>query len=294
MGALLISIILFIRFFQNFSDKKSSIFIPNSFPEKMKFFSLTNMLAAVLSGIAIALNGNGLQLDGKTLLISVFSGMALTLSSILGLLAMKSGAIALCSLFATAGLLVPCFGAVFISHTIPSVWQWVGLIIFLISSTWLIKSSQNTNTSFSIKTLLLLIGSLLANGFTMLAQTMFTVYVPNGDIAAFSLMTFLIPAVVLFALSIGGCAFAKRPLKQLPKKLVFYGVLSSVCVFFINYLATESTRMVAPIVLFSMINGGNTIIAALVGRICFNEKLSKSGVFALVIGIAALILIKSF
>ena len=73
-----------------------------------------------------------------------------------------------------------------------------------------------------------------------------------------------------------------------------YGSVLSACVFIINQLATLATAFVPPVILFTFINGGSTIIAAVVAAIVFKEKLTVKSITGIVLGVASLIIIKMF
>ena len=73
-----------------------------------------------------------------------------------------------------------------------------------------------------------------------------------------------------------------------------YALILAVAVFLINQLATISANLISPVILFAFINGGATIISALVGVLLFKEKLSVKGIIGIAIGIGSLILIKIF
>ena len=81
---------------------------------------------------------------------------------------------------------------------------------------------------------------------------------------------------------------------RLSNKLLILGALSAVSVFIINQLATLSTALVSPSILFTFINGGSTIIAAIVAAICFHEKLTLRSILGITIGVVSLIIIKAF
>lgn len=72
-----------------------------------------------------------------------------------------------------------------------------------------------------------------------------------------------------------------------------YGAILSIAVFIINQLATISTVLVPPAVLFAFINGGSTIIAAVVAAVCYKEKLTVRSVTGVLVGVAALVIIKA-
>ena len=67
----------------------------------------------------------------------------------------------------------------------------------------------------------------------------------------------------------------------------------SVAVFIINQLATLSTAIVPPVILFTFINGGSTIIGAIVAAVCFHEKLTLRSITGIILGVLSMIIIKA-
>ena len=78
------------------------------------------------------------------------------------------------------------------------------------------------------------------------------------------------------------------------KTLLICGIALAVAVFVINQLATLSTVLVSPVILFTFINGGGAIISTIVAAILYKEKLSPRTVSGVVLGILSLVVIKLF
>ena len=293
MGTLYISIILMCRIVQHICGKITS----NSIKDIscfIQYCSYSNILSGILGLFLILIAQNGFNCSLSALLISCFSGIMLAASSGFSLAAMKSGTVALSSLFSTAGILVPCIAGIFIFNQPMSYGQWIGIALFFVAAYLLIGSSAKIYSGFSLKTLILLIGTMLANGFTMLAQQMFTFYVPDGDVSVFSFLSFGIVGVLMLILT---CIPTKGEIKiqyRLSNKLLILGAVSAVAVFIINQLATLSTALVSPAILFAFINGGSTIIASIVAAIFFHEKLTLRSILGITIGDVSLIIIKAF
>lgn len=296
MGTLYISIILLCRIAQHICGKKTSSAI-NDIPCFIQYCSYSDILSGIIGLILILIAHNGFRCNLPTFIISFFSGLTLAASSGFSLAAMKSGTVALTSLFSTAGLLIPCLAGIFLFDRPMSFGQWAGVALFFIAAYLLIGSSAKMYSGFSVKTFLLLIGTMLSNGLTMLSQQMFTFYVPNGDVSVFSFLSFGTVGVLMLI-------FACIPMKgneekskiqyRLSPKLLMLGAVSAVAVFIINQLATLSTAIVPPAILFAFINGGSTIIAAIVAAVCFREKLTPRSIAGITIGVMALVIIKAF
>lgn len=304
MGALYVSIILLCRVVQHLLNKRTSAEI-NTFPRFFKYGVYRNLLSGLLGLILILIEGNGFSINLPTLFISLLSGLMLASSTVLSVLSLKNGTVALSSMFATAGLLVPCFAGIFLFNEPMSIWQWFGVLLFFVAAYFLISSSSKIYNGFSAKTLLILIGVMLAEGFTMLSQQAFSFYVADGDVSTFSFLAFTFagiftipfcfikPNAPLVNTGEDGEGEDGKNENSLSKNLLIYGSILSVAVFIINQLATLAVPLVEPVVLFTFINGGSTIIGAIVASIFFKEKFTVKSVVGVTLGVVALIIIKA-
>lgn len=293
MGSLYIAIIMLCRVAQHLCTKKTSDGV-NGMRCFFKYSAYRQILSGALGLALILIANNGFNCNAATVCISVFSGLMLVASTGFGLAALKSGTVALASLFGTAGILVPCIAGIFLFGKPMSAGQWLGVGIFFIAAYFLISSSSKIYRSFSFKTVLLLLGVMLSEGFTMLAQQMFTFYVPEGDVSVFSFLSFgLVGVLMLFVSFITPKNDNADDNSKLTPKLLLLGAVLSVAVFIINQLATLATAIVPPVILFTFINGGSTIIGAIVAAIFFHEKLTPRSITGIILGVGAMIIIKA-
>lgn len=298
MATLYISVILLCRVIQAIFSKRTSNEI-TGFPLLIKYTTFTKSVSALFALALLIISDNTLRINTLTVLISVLSGLTLFFSSFCSIYGMKSGTVSAVSMFGTAGLLIPLIaGAVLFDQKI-NLFQWLGVAIFFASAYLLMKSSKDTYSNFSIKTALLLIGALVSNGGTMLMQQMFTQYIPEGDVSLFSFISFASVAVLGLPLipamkgkSNGESDNSKGD--KMTKRLILYAVSLAVALFIINQFATLSTAMVSPVILFTFINGGGTIISTVVAAILYREKLTKKTTAGVLLGIVSLVLIKAF
>lgn len=295
MAGVYIGIILLCRIVQALFGKRSSNEIKN-ITMLVGDNAFKNTVSSVLGLALIIVAGNGFKADLRTVLIATFSGLCLFVSGCCGTYALKSGTVSLNSMFGTAGMIIPIIaGAVLFNQPI-SIIQVAGLGLFFVSAYLLIGASKTVYSNFSYKTVLLLVGSMVSNGGTMLAQQMFTHYVTDGDISVFSFISFGVIAIL------AGIAYLIMSAKnksdgcetKFPRALIICGIALALAVFVINQLATACTKLVSPVILFTFINGGGTIISTLVAAIVYNEKMSKKTVSGVLIGIISLIIIKTF
>ena len=294
-GTQCIAIILMVRVVQQYTSKNSSILLPKTLYGNTKYFMLQKLLAAVSAVILLLVSGEFSKIDFPTVIYSGLSGIMLVIASACGLYAMRAGTMALTSMFSTAGLIVPCIAGIILYDEKMSFMQWFGVVMFLGASFLLISSSKKMKADFSFKTVLLLVGSLLSNGVTMMLQTMFKREIVGGSVTAFSFLSFIIPALILL-IFMGGYKL-KTPeqcQEKMEKKLVMLNVVSAIALFIVNQLATMAADKVQPVVLFTFINGGNTIIAAVMAALMFKEKFTVKSVLGILLGLGALVIVKAF
>jgi drug/metabolite transporter (DMT)-like permease len=236
----------------------------------------------------------------------------LSLSVLCGVYLLTKGTMALSSLFATAGLIVPVIACSFLYDELVEWYQWIALVCFMLGSYFLSVSSKKTYGKFSFSQLLVLIASLLINGTTMLMQKMFGEEVKGGNVSFFSFVSFLsglvlVGLVWLVIALLKKCTQTKKQVQddqkfslypqtkmqgKLPKDSYLCGFCLAFAVFLINQLITISTPMIQAIILFAVTCGGATIISALVGAIIYKEKVTVNTIIGLVLGIGSLILLK--
>ncbi len=291
MGVLYIAVILMCRFAQHLYEKKTSLMV-EGVPELLRFNGIRQCISAALALALIIVGGNGLRINAPTLLLSLLSGTMLASSISFSLYAMKTGMVSLVALFGTAGMIIPCLTGVFLFNTPIAAMQWVGFAMFMFAAYLMIMGSRVTVKGFSVKTVLFLIGVMLADGLTMMAQQMFTQYVPDGDVSAFSFLSFGIVGIVMLA----AVPFAKgkREMEPMPKSLIAYSVILAAALLIINQLATLATAIVPPVILFTFINGGSTVIAAIVAATVYKEKLTVRSTAGIILGVLSFVIIKAF
>ncbi len=295
MEGTFIFIILLFRVVQAFFHKRSSNSIRN-ITMLVGYNAYTYSISAVLALVLIAFTGAGFKVDFLTVLFATFSGLAFFFATFCSINAMKSGTVSLDSMFGTAGMIIPILAGVFLFNKQVAPMQYVGLAVFFVSAYFLINASKTVYSNFSYKTLLFLVGSMISNGCTMLAQQMFTTYVPEGDVSVFSFLSFGIIAVLsaIFYGTLTTTSKSKKGMTGLSKQLLVCGVALAIALFIINQLATICTKTVPPAILFTFICGGGTIISTVVAAIVYKEKISKKTALGIILGIVSLVILKVF
>ncbi len=296
MEIILLGSILLLRVVQSITGKSCSKLMPADFVGIVNYMSLRMGLSAVGAVVLLIIGGGALSsfgdLSALGWLISIATGAAITVSSICSLLVLKSASVALGSLFGAAGLLVPTISGIFIYNQQVNVWQWLGILCLFAAAVLLGSSSGKTNGKITAKTLLLLFGSMLANGSTMLLQTLFKSYVPDGNVSLYSFLQFVIPCAFLFIVSVLLSVKSQTKLPKIDKKLFGFTVFAALALLGISQISTVASQTIPVAVLFPISDGGGTVISAIVAATMFKEKFTVKSTLGIIIGIGGLVMIK--
>ena len=287
-------IILLLRVPQNFSSKKTSGLVTNS-QSYFLYGTYSYTLAGLIAFVMLLFDGmSGFSLPAVG--ISALGAVSLAVSLFCSIEALKSGVMVLAAMAGSAGLLLPCIAGIFMFNEPMKPMQFIGIALLIFSGWLLIGYSKEQTGSFTPRTLLLLIGSMLSNGSVMLAQKMFSKYLPDTNVSIFSFLTFGLIGIGMFIglvpslLSQSG----RAKIAAVPKPVFLYGTISSIILLTINQLATIAGRNVPSAIMFPINDGGATIITAITAAIFFKEKLTVRSVCGLILGIGSLIVINLF
>ena len=287
-------IILLLRVPQNFSSKKTSGLVTNS-QSYFLYGTYSYTLAGLIAFVMLLFDGmSGFSLPAVG--ISALGAVSLAVSLFCSIEALKSGVMVLAAMAGSAGLLLPSIAGIFMFNEPMKPMQFIGIALLIFFGWLLIGYSKEQTGSFTPRTLLLLIGSMLSNGSVMLAQKMFSKYLPDTSVSIFSFLTFGLIGIGMFIglvpslLSQSG----RAKIAAVPKPVFLYGTISSIILLAINQLATLAGRNVPSAIMFPINDGGATIITAITAAIFFKEKLTVRSVCGLILGIGSLIVINLF
>lgn len=288
-------IILLLRLPQNLFNKRSSGIVKGA-PAYFAYGAYRYLLSGGMALVLLLFAGGFSGVSLKALAISAIGAVALGSNLFFGLEALKSGAMVLSSMAGSAGLLLPCVFGIFMFDEPMSLMQLFGILLLILSGWLLIGYSKKLKGSFTPRTMLLLIGSMLSNGFTMVAQKMFSKYLPDVSVSVFSFLAFGLVGVGMCVGLVPQLTKKEKreEIKKLPKALWFYGAGLSTILLIINQLATIAAKVIPSAIMFPINDGGATIITALTGAVVFKEKLTARSVAGLALGIASLIVINLF
>ena len=298
--ALSFAVIALMRVLQKIGSKKVSAEIEGS-----AFFcygAYYNLLSAAFSFIALI--GVGFAgVDMSTVLYALVTGVCLAVELFASLEGLKGASLIINQMFSVGAIVIPCIVGIFLFNEPVSVWEWIGLAIFFVAICFIVAQDENKqekSNKISFRTIIMLLLTLVAGGGTMVAQKAFAIFVPNGNIAAYSFLMFALNALILFG--VYACVYLtkKRQLKNnsqmikknerkvLSKTALIQGLILAFAVFLINMLVTNLGRALDSAILFSVSYAISIVITVLVGVVFYKERLTAKNIIGIILCMGAL------
>ena len=294
MEILFFFLIAVMRIAQLYSHKRASNIIDNgkTFFHYGGYYQFMSALFSIIMLCVVGFYG----IDLITVICAFLSALFFATDLFANLEAVKETKLVICNVFSTGGLLIPCLLGIFLFDEPMGVWQWVGVAVFILSTTLLVSGTEK-GKKMSFKTIIMLILVFLANGFIMLVQKYFGVKVPNGNVAMFSFLTFGFNAIILF-----GCYFVvalssnkkegnAKLIEPLNKSLYLFGTILAFALFTINVLVTTLSKTIDSVILFPISSGILMLSSLLVGIVAFKEKLTVKNLIGVICSFASIIII---
>lgn len=297
MVYLFFAIIAVMRVIQKICSKKASLIINDgaTFFHYGAYYQAVSALFGLVLLCIVGFYGFG----ATTVLCALVNAALLAISLYAGIEAVKGCTLMVTQIVAAGALVVPCIFGIFIFGEPMSLWQWLGLAVFMVSVILLASDSKKTYKVFTLKTFIMLVISFLTEGLVMVVQKYFAIKAPNGNVAMFSVFTFGFNALIMF---IGMVALSLKKkvndagenvnrIKLLPKPLLLYGGLLALAIFAINQLVTEMAKTVPSAVLFTVSNAISIIITCVVGAAVFKERITVKNMIGIALGFASVVII---
>lgn len=297
MTFLLFIVVAVMRVIQVNCNKRTSNLIDTS--EKFFHYGAFYQLISALFGLIALCIVGFYGFDGFTIGLSLISAVLFAVELFASLEAVRGGSLVLCNMFSTGGsIFIPCIvGTLFFGDTM-TYWHWIGLLVFVAAVYFIASNSEKEQKKLTLKTLLMLVLSMLSNGAIMVLQDLFGERGEN--VFMFSFLTFAFNAVILavcfFALVLffrkkDEAGRVSRKIEPLPKKLYLFGAMLALALFTISNLVTWLNKAYPPVVVFPLSSTISLIITAIVGAIAFKEKITWKKAVGIVLGVASVVVI---
>ena len=245
-------------------------------------FNICRAFSALVIFAAIALI-SGFSVHTPTVLFGAVYGLMLCGSMYTGFKALALGPMSLTGTIASFSLIVPVlFGLCFLREKL-SVIGIVGIALLLAS---IVLINYKKGGDISVKWSIFSILTLLFNGGCSVIQKIHQIRFPTLYRNEFMVWAMLTTWLVLVIISL----FQKEQSNKIPFTVL--GVISGAMNGFANYIVLYLAALENATVLFPIVSAANTVAVWVLGRFMFKEKLTPSGIIGLVMGIAAVVLLK--
>lgn len=262
------------------------------------YYQFLSMLFSIITLCIVGFEG----LNWQTALCSLGTAIFLGIEIITGIEALKGSPLIVCQMFSVGALFIPCIVGIFLFNEPMSAWQWVGLCLFTVAMYFIVapvkEKDEEKPKKISLKTWIMLIVGLFASGGTMIVQKVFSLLVPNGNVAAYSFLMFAFSALLMYScylvfglISRKKERTEKREWKPLPKVLLICGAFLAFAVFIVNILVTNLGKVVESAILFSVSYAISIIITILVGVLYYKEKIGWKNIVGILLCVGALAII---
>lgn len=196
------------------------------------------LLSAIFSLVALCFVGfHGFS--GTMVLYAVGTAVFMAIELFTEIEALKGTSLLVVQMFAAGAVVVPClFGNFFIEGQEMSVYQWIGLALFMVAMYFMVSEGktkqseeisqdavdvgQDTPTKqdapkqkMSLKTIVMLVLMLIGAGGTTVVQDAFGNLVEDGNTAMYSFLIFAINAVVLYLCYLAQALLVKKGAKTM-------------------------------------------------------------------------------
>ena len=297
MGYLFLSLALGGNILKAYCGKKTSGFM-KTVSDAFSFCSIRLGLSA-LFGIFFMIpdllkNGLGLLAFEMELLPTfLLSAVANVGMVITWLIVVRSGVLVLLDVSALCGLLLPLtLSQIFYAEKIETN-HIIGLVLLFAAALLIASYNNSIKTKLSLKSILLLLGFAISNGFIDFSQKIFRKQTQIVPSSVFNFYTLLIAFIILFIISIILNANRKdtenSKLQINPKALLHISLMAvGLCV--VTLFKTLAAGELNAALVFPFFQGTVIISNAILGAICFKEKLSFKSILGLILITAGLLI----
>ena len=296
-------IIGLMRVVQKVCSKKVSNQIENNV--YFHYGAYYQLLSAVFSLIALFfVDFQGF--DWQTFWLAVGAAVFTAIVLFTEIEALKGSSLIVGQMFDAGSIVIPCLFGHFFGSQPMTIWQWLGLLLFMVAMYLMLsqsgKNKDAKQTKLSPKTLILLIVMWLAAGGLMVIQN----GVGETHSEMFCFIMFAVNALVLYVCYFVQGLLAKKSkrnigetqnkfFKPLSKLFLVCGAFLALALFAINFLVVNlSTKLSAlgqqPL-LFPLSAAIAITVTTLVGRFVYKEKMFLRNVIGMVLSAIAVIII---
>ena len=260
------------------------------------FNSMINLVWSVILFTLACLTG-GLKLDVTTITFGFIYAIILCGYQLFKCLSLASGPISMTTLIANCAFLITTAYAFFIDKEPISLIQVIGIVILLGSLLLCINPKSNKSDDSMKITLRWFIFALclfFAGGGVGIIYRVFGKSEVSNNATSMLFFAAITSSLILFILAHVTNGIGKCPRPQLEKTAVKYALLCGItgCIYIRMNLSLSA--VIPSVIFFPVSNGATVILSSIVGWLLFKEKLTRSQIIGIILGMIAIVCIGCF
>jgi drug/metabolite transporter (DMT)-like permease len=252
---------------------------------------------SVVVFIFVITNGLHLAENPDTYIYASIFGVVWVMAMVFYIKAMSMGPTGLVALFFAFGIVIPIIVDLTVLGTLVTIFQIVGLALLFVSFYIGNKPPKGEMKSISPQFIITCIISFLINGLIMATVKLHQGAMPGIDVEVFVLYGFAVSVLTSV------CCFILFHTRESRQEKISYGYMFKSPKYYLSVAGGGATTAFGNILMvfiagqvpaaiqFPLMNGGTSIIAAIISIFVFQEKLSKRMAAVFAIGIAAMAII---
>lgn len=211
-------------------------------------------------------------------------GIMYAISKMIILRGYAKTSVAFMTLCHSAGMIIPCvIGHFFWEESLSGI-ALVGIILTVLSAV-LLKDGSGEKKSYTVLGVAIGVVVFLASGGVMICQKLMGICFPTQSISAYNFYSFLIPCILIGALS-----FGKKESGGM-KKVAPFSAASALSLCIISFVMTSLAGKVPSVILFPLFNGIGIVLVCVGSVFAFKEKMTAKKSVGLCIGIFGMCLV---
>lgn len=273
------------EFCKNVMDGKADLYA---------FNALGSLMSAVTLVVIAGISGSLCIPSMYTLLLGVVFGVATALCSILVMIALERGPLSYTNLIVSCAMVIPALSGMVLYGEVVSVWQYVGIVLMLISFACALDK-KDLSAGTSVRWLLLCLGAFLCSGSVGVMQKLHQNSPHKDELVVFLVIAFLFSTVFSLAMTFYYTRKCNTPITVLGgsklKKFLFYCITSGFGIALVNQINMYLAGVMEAIIFYPVVNGASMILSTAAGVMLWKERLSKKQWFGMVTGGIAILLL---
>ncbi len=294
MGYIFLSIALLTNTIKGYCGKQMSRFSAK-LDDTLLICFFRMLMCIATSTVILAVTGGffGLEITGKLVAYSAFSGISTAILVAAWLFAANSSGYMMLEVFQMLGVGVTILFSFFFYKEAITTRDVIGFCV-LVFAAYLMHAGTKVKPTFRTLAVVILCG--LANGMTDFSQKAFTYSGLDTTTAQFQFCSYFFAAITLIVLYTAMTVGKKKDETEggavaILKKTWFYVLIMAVCLYGNAYFKTEAATLLSAAKLYPMSQGGTMALGTLMSAFIFKEKLTLKAYASIAITFIGLLII---